>query len=160
MLQIVWHGRGGQGAFTAARLLGAAYALGGMKENGRTDGGEPEKYALAFPSFGPERRGAPMRAFTKLSDVLIHDRSEIARADFVVFLDETLYAGERDALVAGPDDYAIAEKFRLPVINTIMLGRLAKKIDMPAEHIAQGIRLVMPGRMHEKNMLAVREAMK
>ena len=55
MTEIVWHGRGGQGAFTAARLLGAAYTL-------RGDGG----YALAFPSFGPERRGAPIRAFTKL----------------------------------------------------------------------------------------------
>lgn len=56
MTEILWHGRGGQGAFTAARLLGAAYVAEG-------DG----FYALAFPSFGPERRGAPIRAFTKLS---------------------------------------------------------------------------------------------
>ena len=55
MYEFLWHGRGGQGAFTAARLLGAAYSL---KEDG--------KFALAFPSFGPERRGAPIRAFTKL----------------------------------------------------------------------------------------------
>ena len=52
MIEVLWHGRGGQGAFTAARLLGAAASL----SEGR--------YALAFPSFGPERRGAPMRAFT------------------------------------------------------------------------------------------------
>lgn len=55
MYEFLWHGRGGQGAFTAARLLGAAYSL---KKDGN--------YALAFPSFGPERRGAPIRAFTKL----------------------------------------------------------------------------------------------
>ena len=54
MIEVLWHGRGGQGAFTAARLLGAAGSL------------EPGRYGLAFPSFGPERRGAPMRAFTKL----------------------------------------------------------------------------------------------
>ena len=50
MTEILWHGRGGQGAFTAARLLGAAFTL-------RDD----HSYALAFPSFGPERRGAPVR---------------------------------------------------------------------------------------------------
>lgn len=54
MTEVLWHGRGGQGAFTAARLLGAAYSLRG-----------DDSYALAFPSFGPERRGAPIRAFTK-----------------------------------------------------------------------------------------------
>ena len=56
MIEILWHGRGGQGAFTAARLLGAAASL------------EEGLYGLAFPSFGPERRGAPMRAFTKVAD--------------------------------------------------------------------------------------------
>lgn len=46
MTEIRWHGRGGLGAFTAARLLGCAVSL------------YEGKYALAFPSFGPERRGA------------------------------------------------------------------------------------------------------
>ena len=65
MVEILWHGRGGQGAFTAAKLLGAAYCT--------QDG----HYALAFPSFGPERRGAPMRAFTKLSRERIGNRSAL-----------------------------------------------------------------------------------
>ena len=52
MTEVLWHGRGGQGAFTAAKVLGAAYSL-------------RENFALAFPSFGPERRGAPILAFTK-----------------------------------------------------------------------------------------------
>ena len=47
-------------------------------------------HALAFPSFGPERRGAPMRAFTKLSDEPIGDRSAVAKADYVIYLDDTL----------------------------------------------------------------------
>ena len=79
MIEVLWHGRGGQGAFTAARLLGAAASLA------------PGRYALAFPSFGPERRGAPMRAFTKMDSAKIGDRSAISKADFVVYLDETLF---------------------------------------------------------------------
>ena len=50
MKEILWLGRGGQGAFTAAKLLGAAYTAA-----------DDARYALAFPSFGPERRGAPVR---------------------------------------------------------------------------------------------------
>lgn len=80
MTEILWHGRGGQGAFTAARLLGAAFALKG-----------DESYALAFPSFGPERRGAPIRAFTKLDNKPIGNRSEVELADFSIFLDDTLF---------------------------------------------------------------------
>ena len=80
MTEILWHGRGGQGAFTAARLLGEAYAL--------KDG----SYALAFPSFGPERRGAPIRAFTKLDSKPIGNRSEVKKADFSIFLDDTLFS--------------------------------------------------------------------
>ena len=81
MTEILWHGRGGQGAFTAARLLGAAYSL-------RSE----SSYALAFPSFGPERRGAPIRAFTKLDERPIGNRSEVTKADFSIFLDDTLFS--------------------------------------------------------------------
>ena len=79
MTEILWHGRGGQGAFTAARLLGDAYSL---KDNA---------YALAFPSFGPERRGAPIRAFTKLDQKPIGNRSEITKSNYSIFLDDTLF---------------------------------------------------------------------
>jgi len=78
MKEIRWHGRGGQGGFTASRLLGIA---AGMFE---------KKHALAFPSFGPERRGAPVLAFTKIDDTKIHDRSEVENSDYVVIMDETL----------------------------------------------------------------------
>jgi pyruvate ferredoxin oxidoreductase gamma subunit len=78
MIEIRWHGRGGQGGFTAARLLGMAAAL---FEN---------QYALAFPAFGPERRGAPVLGFTKIDHQKITDRSEVESCDYVVVLDETL----------------------------------------------------------------------
>jgi len=77
-MEIRWHGRGGQGAFTASKILGAAVI-------------QNEKYALSFPSFGPERRGAPIQAFTKIDDKPIVDRSVIKKADYIVYLDETLY---------------------------------------------------------------------
>jgi pyruvate ferredoxin oxidoreductase gamma subunit len=82
LTEVVWHGRGGQGAFTAARLLAASYIAGGG-----------DRYALAFPSFGPERRGAPVRAFTKLSESEVNSRNEITCADFTVYLDSTLFRG-------------------------------------------------------------------
>lgn len=77
MIEIRWHGRGGQGAFTAARLLGNAVVY-------------DDKYAQAFPSFGPERRGAPVLAFTRIDNAPIGDRSDVTECDCAVVLDETL----------------------------------------------------------------------
>ena len=74
MKEIIWLGRGGQGAFTAAKLLGAAFTV------------NDNKYALAFPSFGPERRGAPVRAFTKLDTKPVVDRSQTEKADYIVMV--------------------------------------------------------------------------
>lgn len=79
MTEIRWHGRGGLGAFTAARLLGCAVSL------------YEGKYALAFPSFGPERRGAPVFAFTRIDTKTISDRSEVVECDVAVVLDDTLF---------------------------------------------------------------------
>ncbi len=75
--EIRWHGRGGQGAKTAALLFGdAAMATG--------------KYIQAFPEYGPERMGAPVQAFDRLSDKPIHIHSGIKEPEVVVVLDETL----------------------------------------------------------------------
>ncbi len=79
MKKIRWHGRGGNGAFTAAKLLGYAVSVYG------------NKYAQAFPSFGPERRGAPVLGFTRISDEKITDHSQISVCDFSIVLDETLF---------------------------------------------------------------------
>ncbi len=75
--EIRWHGRGGQGAKTAALLFGdAAMATG--------------KYIQAFPEYGPERMGAPVQAFNRLSDEPISLHSGIKNPEVVVVLDETL----------------------------------------------------------------------
>lgn len=170
MTEILWHGRGGQGAFTAARLLGAAWTLTG--EN---------RYALAFPSFGPERRGAPIRAFTKLSRSVIGNRSEIEKADYSIFLDDTLFS-ETAFLELKPNgkillntrqkiydvrvipldgDKIAAEILRLPITNTIMLGAFAALFgEIPVEKLNEAIRQTMPEKLHQKNIAAVAAAIK
>lgn len=161
MIEVLWHGRGGQGAFTGARLLGAAGSL------------TPGRYALAFPSFGPERRGAPIRAFTKLSDAPIGDRSAVAQADFVVYLDRTLLTDgwERElksggrAIVNGSRAYDAPRivtvdadgmsqaAFGRPIPNTVLLGALAALCDaVTCEDVEEAIRQYMPPKLHAKNI--------
>ena len=77
MIEIRFHGRGGQGAVTSAELL----ALSAIGEG---------KYAQAFPSFGPEREGRPVLAFCRISDQPIRIRANIYEPDIVVVLDASL----------------------------------------------------------------------
>ncbi len=76
-IEIRWHGRGGQGAKTAALLLAdVAFATG--------------KYVQGFPEYGPERMGAPITAFNRISDSDIRVHSNIYHPDYVAVVDETL----------------------------------------------------------------------
>jgi 2-oxoisovalerate/pyruvate ferredoxin oxidoreductase gamma subunit len=77
MIEIIFHGRGGQGAVTAADVLATAAFLEG-------------KYAQSFPSFSGERRGAPVMAFARIADERFIDRSRIVKADYVIVLDPNL----------------------------------------------------------------------
>jgi pyruvate ferredoxin oxidoreductase gamma subunit len=77
MIEIRWHGRGGQGAKTAALLFAQAVMATG-------------KYIQAFPEYGPERMGAPVQSFNRISDDPITIHSGVAHPDFVVILDPTL----------------------------------------------------------------------
>lgn len=77
MVEVRWHGRGGQGAKTAALLFGeAALATG--------------KYIQAFPEYGPERMGAPVQSFDRISDNPITIHCGVINPNFVVVLDPTL----------------------------------------------------------------------
>jgi pyruvate ferredoxin oxidoreductase gamma subunit len=77
MLEIRIHGRGGQGAVTAAQLL----AISAFYEG---------KQSQAFPKFGVERRGAPVEAYCRLSDKPIHVRSQVYTPDLLLVLDSSL----------------------------------------------------------------------
>ena len=77
LIEIRWHGRGGQGAKTASLLLAdAAFNTG--------------KYIQGFPEYGPERMGAPITAYNRISDTPITVHSNIYEPDFVVVVDDTL----------------------------------------------------------------------
>ena len=77
MIEIRWHGRGGQGAKTASLLLAdAAFNTG--------------KFIQGFPEYGPERMGAPITAYNRISDTPIRVHSNIYEPDYVVVVDDTL----------------------------------------------------------------------
>ena len=77
LVEIRWHGRGGQGAKTASLLLAdAAFNTG--------------KYIQGFPEYGPERMGAPITAYNRISDAPITIHSNIYEPDYVVVVDDTL----------------------------------------------------------------------
>lgn len=77
MTEIRWHGRGGQGAKTASLLLADAAFLSG-------------KYVQSFPEYGPERSGAPITAYNRISNERCTIHSNIYHPDYVVVVDETL----------------------------------------------------------------------
>lgn len=172
MKEIRWHGRGGQGGFTASRLLGIA---AGMFQ---------DKHALAFPSFGPERRGAPVLAFTKIDDQKIHDRSEVNTCDYVVVMDETLInptmlKGIKDETVfiinsKNPDRYEILKNHKVlavdatgiamdilgrPITNTAMYGALVAISGLVSlESALDSIRHEMKPSLIDKNIEIVNRA--
>jgi pyruvate ferredoxin oxidoreductase gamma subunit len=77
--EIRWHGRGGQGVVTAGELLAEA----AMEEG---------KYFQAFPDYGPERMGAPIKSFTRISDAPLHIRCQIQEPHVVMVLDGSVMA--------------------------------------------------------------------
>ncbi|MFH1835425.1 MAG: pyruvate ferredoxin oxidoreductase subunit gamma [Methanobacteriota archaeon] len=94
MTEIRFHGRGGQGAVTAATIL----AIAGFKDG---------KFTQAFPRFGVERRGAPVEAFTRMDDKFIRRKSAVYEPDILVVLDSTLFgipasSGKESGATPGP----------------------------------------------------------
>lgn len=77
LVEVRWHGRGGQGAVTAGKVLAEAALDAGL-------------YFQAFPEYGPERMGAPIQAFTRISDHPVDLHCQIEEPDVVVVLDPTL----------------------------------------------------------------------
>ncbi len=77
MIEIRWHGRGGQGAKTASQLLADAAFMAGQ-------------YVQSFPEYGPERSGAPITAYNRISPERCPIHSNIYEPDYVVVVDETL----------------------------------------------------------------------
>jgi pyruvate ferredoxin oxidoreductase gamma subunit len=175
LIEIRWHGRGGQGAVTSAELLAKAAIDEG-------------KFAQGFPAFGAERRGAPVVAFDRInSQSPIRVRAEIRQPDVVIVLDPTLLrvvkvtaglkddgilvintkksfetiqkdfgAGWKLALVDGTT--IAREILGVTIVNTTMLGALLKAIP-----VVQIESLIKPleerfGRLAERNLNALKRA--
>jgi len=102
LYEVRWHGRGGQGAVTSAELVAQAAILEG-------------KYGQAFPSFGPERRGAPVVAFVRVNqDQPIRIRAEITIPDAVVVLDPGLLQVVNVTAGLKPDGIVIINTKKTP----------------------------------------------
>lgn len=176
MIEIRWHGRGGQGAVTSVELL----ALAAIEEG---------KYAQGFPAFGPERRGAPVMAYNRVSEKPIKIRSGIYQPDVVVVLDPSLVGlvnvtdglkpdgllivntskpaeNLREQLkykgkLATVDATLIArEELGVPIANTTMLGAVMKatkvlKLESLDEPIEERF-----GKIANKNKNALKRAYK
>ena len=176
MIEIRLHGRGGQGAVTSAELL----ALAAIKEG---------KYAQAFPSFGPERRGAPVVAFCRISDEKIRVRAVIARPDIVLVLDPSILRlvnvsdglkqdgvlvtntrfspeeikkelGVKTRLAAVDATRIAREELGLPITNTTMLGALLKAAEVVDKGAIIEALQERFGRIAERNIKALERAYK
>lgn len=141
-MELRWHGRGGQGVVTANEIL----AETAIREG---------KYVKAFPEFGPERMGAPIKAFTRISKDPIRVHSQVYEPDVVIILDGTLVGKvdmtgglKKDSIILAnyhgtPEELQKAlgtknkchtlnatkisiEEIGKPVANTAMLGALTK----------------------------------
>ncbi|GAB4293503.1 MAG: pyruvate/ketoisovalerate ferredoxin oxidoreductase subunit gamma [Myxococcota bacterium] len=177
MLEIRFHGRGGQGAVVASKLLATSAFFAG-------------KFSQSFPAFGVERRGAPVTAFIRIADEPIKIRTEIYEPDHIVILDPSLI--EQISLTSGlkkggivvinsakpPDEFKdkfkefrvatvpaseIAVKHKLgtpqsPIVNTAILGGLAKALALVSiDDVVKAILDGVPAKA-ENNSLAAKEA--
>lgn len=174
MIEIIFHGRGGQGAVTSAEMVAHAAISEG-------------KYAQAFPNFGPERRGAPVMAFARVDDRPIRLRSKVYEPDIALVLDPSLLTildpskGLKDggiviinthkstselrkefgytSRLATIDATSIAkEVLGLPITNTTMLGSLVATTGVVKEES-----MIKPlehrfGRLAEKNINAFKKS--
>lgn len=115
IFEIRWHGRGGQGAKTAALLFGEAAMSTG-------------KYLQAFPEYGPERMGAPVQAFNRLSDSPIMLHCGISEPDIVVVLDPTLLETQPVTDGIKPDGSIIVNTLLKPAEIRQKLGLTTQRV--------------------------------
>jgi pyruvate ferredoxin oxidoreductase gamma subunit len=177
LMEIRWHGRGGQGGVTTAELLAQAAISEG-------------KYAQAFPSFGPERRGAPVQAFNRVdSQAPVRIRADVTDPDVVVVLDPSLLdkvnvtsglkkggyviintrktAGEikKEFGIKHPVATVNATKIArevlgVPIVNTTMLGAVIKVTGVIEKESAHAPLEKRFGRLGERNVQAMETAYK
>lgn len=128
MIEIRWHGRGGQGAKTVSQLLAGAALRGG-------------RYAQAFPEYGPERSGAPVKAFNRLDTKEIRLHCSIYEPDIVVVLDPTLLNAKEARVTEGLKRHGIllVNTAQTPEEIRALTGFSGKIITIDAEALARSV---------------------
>jgi pyruvate ferredoxin oxidoreductase gamma subunit len=173
LIEIRFHGRGGQGAVTASRIIAiAAYEEG--------------QYSQAIPMYGTEHRGAPLTAFVRLDNQRVRERELVHNPDISVVLDPLIAKQQAvvDNLKAGglvllntadnPEDVKLGGDFKVatvdattialetlgrPITNTAILGAFAKITGVvKVESIEKAIKKNFPGRLGEMNIAAVKRS--
>jgi 2-oxoacid:acceptor oxidoreductase gamma subunit (pyruvate/2-ketoisovalerate family)/2-oxoacid:acceptor oxidoreductase delta subunit (pyruvate/2-ketoisovalerate family) len=173
LIEIRFHGRGGQGAVTAVKILASAIYLEG-------------KYTQAIPMYGTERRGAPVAAFCRVDDTRIRERDLVHEPDIVVVLDPLLNRSVdvTDGLKKGglvivnhpgsAKDTGLAGDFRVstvdatkialdvigrPITNTAILGAFAKATGIVTiDSLAKSLSMELSDRLIPKNVEAMKKA--
>ncbi|MEE8401987.1 MAG: pyruvate ferredoxin oxidoreductase subunit gamma [Candidatus Hydrothermarchaeaceae archaeon] len=171
MKEIRFHGRGGQGAVTAAEILAVAAFYDG-------------KYCQAFPFFGVERRGAPVLAFSRIDDKFIRLRSQIYEPDYVIVQDATLMdtinvtdglksdgkaiintEKAKEELKIDADVHTVnatkiaLEVLGVPIVNTAMLGYFAAVTrEVTLDSLKKAVKKRFPEKLAVKNIDAVEAA--
>lgn len=174
MIEVRVHGRGGQGGVTSAEML----AIAAINEG---------KFAQAFPSFGPERRGAPVIAFARVSEVKIRNRTKVYNPDIVLVLDPSVLSivdvteglkedgmlvinsaksiadlrreyGFKTALARVDATHIALAELGLPITNTTMLGAAVKARALVAVDSLVGPLEHRFGRIAAKNIRALKRA--
>ena len=171
-----WHGRGGQGAWTASELLARAAIHEG-------------KYIQSFPEFGPERMGAPVKAYTRISDEPIRLHCAVYNPSLSIVMDPTLLAtvkvteglDENGILIINSpkDPKNMKEELKMKkgklwtvsgteialrilgraITNTAMLGVVARATGIvKMESIEKAVRERFPEPLAEKNIGVIKEA--
>jgi pyruvate ferredoxin oxidoreductase gamma subunit len=133
VIEIRWHARAGQGAKTAAYLLAQAAVRSG-------------KSAQAFPEYGPERRGAPVQAYTRIDDRPIRRHDSVTAPEAIAVLDASLLGEPTVVEGAGPGTIVLADVDRSPRLNGTRI------VPVPAAELAEKagtkfVNLVMAGAM-------------
>lgn len=170
MYEIRLHGLGGEGVVTLSEMIGKSATRCGS-------------WAHSFPFFGTEVRGAPVKAFTRVSDTPIHVKSYIYEPDLIVITNDTLLADpevlhglkpegfvlintalERRALTALPSSRTLAfnasemaaEIFGRPIVNTLLFGALIGLTDLfPLDTAREIVAEEFPGKRAAWNNLAL-----
>ncbi|MCS7119137.1 MAG: 2-oxoacid:acceptor oxidoreductase family protein [Archaeoglobaceae archaeon] len=163
LIELIIYSRGGQGGVTAARFVGTAAMLQGF-------------FAQTIPQFGPERRGARVYTYLRISDKQIRKRSQIKNPNCIALFDKKIeikdgtniaIVNSREPLKLAEktfyvDATSIAEKYGLinagwPILSAPMSGAITRAIGIETSYLIEAIKIEL-GEKAEKSCLAAKEA--